>query len=123
MPKFIMIPMEKLKAQSGLRSATLVKLKPYLEAIKKLNAKTGCQMVLRKGENSLSVRNNLNKAATIAGRKIKISKSGDTLSVHLTERRGRKPKASQTSAKASTTGKKRGRPKGRVRKRATAKKA
>ena len=89
MPKFVTVAIDKLKAESGLRPSTMAKLKPYITAVKKLTPKIGCQLILRKGENPLTVRNNLKKAAEISGAKIKISKSGDVLAFYLASRRTR----------------------------------
>ncbi len=92
MPRFETVEMEELKKTIGVSPQRMKKLEEYMVYISRLSPDVGCKVICDKGENINTIRNNLKKAALIAGKNISTRRSGNVIAVYLAQgkRRGRK---------------------------------
>jgi len=94
MPKFEMVPVEEIKATPRISEARRRKLQEYIAYINQLTGEKGGRLVCAPNENITSIRNDLKKAAEIAGKNINIRRSGNVISFFLQKKRGGRRKKS-----------------------------
>jgi len=92
MPKFEAVKMDELKKTIGISPQRMKKLKEYSEFLSKLTPHNGCKVTCDRGENINTVRNNIKKAAQIAGKNVTTRRSGNVIGVYLAGKKRRSSK-------------------------------
>jgi hypothetical protein len=90
MPKMEIVPIAEIKGTAGMSEARRKKLEVYVGYISQLTDEKGGRLVCFANENILTVRNDLKKAAEMAGKNIKTRRSGNIIAFYLVKKRGRK---------------------------------
>ena len=92
MPKFETVPAAEIKAVRRMSEAKKKRLEGYVGYINQLSDEKGGRLICSANENILTVRNDLKTASTMAGKNIKIRRSGNVIAFYLVKKRGRRVK-------------------------------
>ncbi len=90
MPKFETVPVAEFRGRVGMTEARRKRLEVYVGYINQLTDEKGGRLVCSANENILTVRNDLKKAAEMAGKNIKTRRSGNVIAFYLVKKRGRR---------------------------------
>ncbi len=90
MPKFETVPVAEIKAVRRMSEAKKRRLEEYVGYINQLSDEKGGRLICSANENIITVRNDLKTAATMAGKNIKIRRSGNVIAFYLVKKRGRR---------------------------------
>jgi hypothetical protein len=88
MPKFETVPVAEIKTASRMSEARRKKLEGYVNYINQLSETEGGRLTCSPNENVAAVRNDLKTAAEMAGKNIKIRRSGNVINFYLVKKRG-----------------------------------
>jgi hypothetical protein len=94
MPKFETVPVAEIKAVLRMSEPRKKKLETYVGYINQLSDDKGGKLTCSPSENVTTVRNDLKLAAQMAGKNLKIRRSGNIISFYIEKRRGGRKKKS-----------------------------
>ena len=89
MPKFETAPIDEIKSGTRMSEKKRKILEEYSGYVNQLSDTMGGKLICGPDENVISVRNYLKVAADIAGKNIKIRRSGNVISFYAEKKRGR----------------------------------
>ena len=95
MPRFELVSVEEIKNAPRMSESKRKKVEEYVGFINQLTDDKGGRLVCSDDENVMTVRNYLRTAAEIAGKRIKIRRSGKVLSFFIEKKRGGRRKKSE----------------------------
>ena len=90
MPKMEIVPIAEIRGTVGMSEARRKRLEVCIGYINQLTDEKGGRLVCYPNENILTVRNDLKKAAEMAGKNIKTRRSGNVIAFYLVKKRGRR---------------------------------